>query len=124
MTDELNRQLEELLAFRAERAREQFSTPKNLAILISIQAAKLLELFQWLEQGEKLSEQKRVEASGEVADLLICLLLMGEELGIDPVEAAQKMQKNPARHPPSEARVPVRYRDLRRPEHEWENGTT
>ena len=92
--------LKRLLAFRDERDWAQFQTPKNLALSISLEAAELLEHFQWTTEDEPLS-QKRIQAmSEEVADILIYLLLMADRLGIDPVRAARdKIEKNEARYP-------------------------
>lgn len=54
--------LAQLLTFRRERDWEQFHTPKNLAASIAIEAAELLELFQWQRDGEVLPPEKETEA--------------------------------------------------------------
>lgn len=92
--------LERLLAFRDERDWARFQTPKNLALSISLEAAELLEHFQWTTEDEPLSPDKVQALSEELADILIYLLLMADRLGIDPLQAAQdKVEKNAAKYP-------------------------
>ncbi|TET77737.1 hypothetical protein E3J38_09510 [candidate division TA06 bacterium] len=52
-----------LLVFRKERDWEQFHTPKNLAVSISIEAGELLEHFQWITGKDTLSSKKKKEAA-------------------------------------------------------------
>jgi NTP pyrophosphatase (non-canonical NTP hydrolase) len=92
--------LEKLIQFRDDRDWAQFQTPKNLAISISLEAAELLEHFQWSAENQDLSPDKRQAMAEEVADILIYLLLFAHKLGIDPVEAAQgKIEKNAQKYP-------------------------
>lgn len=96
----LNDLLQRLLAFRDERDWARFQTPKNLAVSISLEAAELLEHFQWTTEDESLSEDRIASLSEEVADILIYLLLMADRLGIDPVQAASdKIVRNEDRYP-------------------------
>ncbi|MGO2140586.1 MAG: nucleotide pyrophosphohydrolase [Leucobacter sp.] len=67
-----------LRAFVAERDWEQFHTPANLAKSVSIEAAELLECFQWSDQGEV----ERVEE--ELADVLTYAFLLADRLGTTP----------------------------------------
>jgi len=76
MTDPLVR--DALRTFVAEREWAQFHTPENLAKSISIEAAELLECFQWNEDADK----GRVEE--ELADVLTYCLLLADRLGVDP----------------------------------------
>ncbi|MCF8105667.1 MAG: nucleotide pyrophosphohydrolase [Desulfohalobiaceae bacterium] len=101
MEKDLQKLLERLLTFRDERDWARFQTPRNLALSISLEAAELLEHFQWTREDEPQLSRDKVEAmSEEVADILIYLLLMADRLGIDPVEAAfDKIEKNAARYP-------------------------
>lgn len=111
---ELELLLQKLLAFRQERDWEQFHTPKNLAASISIEAAELLELFQWLRDDEVLSAEKKAEAAREIGDVLIYLLLLSHDLGIDLVSAAvDKVQDNARKYPVEKARGSARkYTEL------------
>ena len=78
----------------------QFRSPKNLAISISLEAAELLEHFQWTTEDQDIPPDKGHALSEEVADILIYLLLFAHRLDIDPVQAAQdKIDKNAAKYP-------------------------
>lgn len=89
-----------LLAFRAERDWEQFHTPRNLAASVVIEAAEVLEHFQWLRDGDMLAEQQRAEVGKELADVFIYLLLLANDLGVDLASAAAaKIEENAVRFP-------------------------
>jgi dCTP diphosphatase len=75
-----DRVLKELRAFVAERDWAQFHTPENLAKSISIEAAELLECFQWSAEADG----DRVQA--ELADVLTYCLLLADRLSLDPSE--------------------------------------
>jgi len=78
-------------ALIAERDWEQFHSPKNLAMALSVEASEVVEHFQWLteEQSRCLSPEKRAEVTEEIGDVMIYLTELAEKLGIDPVEAAR-----------------------------------
>jgi NTP pyrophosphatase (non-canonical NTP hydrolase) len=100
MDEELHNVLHRLLQFRDARDWAQFQTPKNLAISISLEAAELLEHFQWTSEIQDIPPDKIEPLSDEIADILIYLLLMANRLGIDPVKAAeQKIKKNEQKYP-------------------------
>ena len=93
--------------FRDRRNWARFHTPKNLAISVSIEAAELLELFQWQSDLEIEDAKKTpgftAAASDEIADVLIYLTLLAGQLGIDPITAAlEKLEKNEKRFPAAE----------------------
>lgn len=97
----------ELRNFATARDWEQFHSPKNLAIALSVEAGELLEVFQWLteEQSRTLDAKAHAAASDEIADVLLYLIRLGDQLGIDPVAAAQrKMEKNAQKYPADKAR--------------------
>lgn len=114
--------LPELLArirqFRDERDWMQFHNPKNLAISISLEAAELLEHFQWrsFEESEAhcRNEDARQEIADEMADIAIYLTEMADNLGIDLLAAmASKLDKNAAKYPVEKARGShKKYSDL------------
>jgi NTP pyrophosphatase (non-canonical NTP hydrolase) len=93
----------ELLEFRAKRAWEQFHTPKNLAISIVLEAAELLENFQWKTDDEikaLLKGKKFGEISEEIADIVVYLSYLSSDLGIDLEKAiAKKLEKNRKKYP-------------------------
>jgi len=100
MNKDLQDLLNRLIRFRDERDWAQFHTAKNLAISISLEAAELLEHFQWTTENEDLSQEKIDSLSEEIADILIYLLLISHKLDIDPIEAAgNKIQKNEKKYP-------------------------
>lgn len=93
--------------FSVERDWEQFHSPKNLAAALSVEAAELLEHFQWLDdaQSRELPESKRSEVAEEVADVFLYLLQISDKLGIDPIEAAiKKLQTNALKYPVERAK--------------------
>jgi dCTP diphosphatase len=70
---DLERLRDHLRDFAAERDWDQFHSPKNLAMALSVEEAELLETFQWLteEQSRRLSPEALAAASDEVADVLL-----------------------------------------------------
>jgi dCTP diphosphatase len=97
----------QLREFAAERDWDQFHSPKNLAMALTVEAAELLETFQWLteEQSRTLPAEALAAASDEVADVLLYLVRLSDKLGIDPVAAAQrKLRSNAERYPAEKAR--------------------
>ncbi|ATA53257.1 nucleotide pyrophosphohydrolase [Variovorax boronicumulans] len=102
MADDLQSLTQALRDFAQARDWEQFHSPKNLAAALSVEAAELLEHFQWLTetQSRALPEDKRAEIGTEIADVLLYLLQLADKLGIDPVEAAKhKMLANAVKYP-------------------------
>ncbi|MFC5499036.1 nucleotide pyrophosphohydrolase [Caenimonas terrae] len=92
----------ELRAFAAARNWEQFHSPKNLASALSVEAAELLEHFQWLteEQSRSLDAATRQEVGREIADVLLYLLQLADKLGLDVAQEAQKkLALNAVKHP-------------------------
>jgi dCTP diphosphatase len=97
----------QLREFAAARDWDPFHSPKNLAMALSVEAAELLELFQWLteEQSRALTPEDQAKVSDEIADVLLYLIRLGDQLGIDPVAAAQrKMVANERKYPADKAR--------------------
>ena len=89
-----------LIQFRDDRDWAQYQTAKNLALSISLEAAELLEHFQWSTEDQDILPDKRDKMAEEVADILIYLLLFAHRLDIDPVQAAQdKIEKNAKKYP-------------------------
>lgn len=92
-----------LRAFRDARDWSRFHSPKNLALSVSIEAAELLEQFQWKSELESLSPAEVASAADEAADVLIYLLLLCDRLGIDlGASTAAKIDRNEGRFPISE----------------------
>jgi dCTP diphosphatase len=98
---------EQLRAFAAARDWNQFHSPKNLAMALSAEAGELLEVFQWLTeaQSRSLPPDAQAAASEEVADVLLYLIRLSDELGIDLIAAAQrKLLANAEKYPVAKAR--------------------
>ena len=107
MSDALQALQKALREFAHERDWEQFHTPKNLATALSVEAAELLEHFQWLtdEQSRTLDDAKRTAVGEEIADVLLYLLQLADKLDIDPVQAAErKVRLNAEKYPADRAR--------------------
>ena len=108
MSDSIESTIPELLAFRREREWEQFHSPKNLATALSIEAGELLEHFLWSDDKAEdvVSDPERITGiRDEVADVLVYLLLLSNDLGIDlPSAIREKMVKNGEKYPASEYR--------------------
>lgn len=92
-----------LRRFVAERGWQPYQTPKNLAMAMTVEAAELLEIFQWLtaEQSLQLSDDQRRHLGEELADVLLYLLQIADHGGVD-LEAAveRKLALNAIKYPP------------------------
>ncbi len=111
--DKLTRALRE---FARERDWEQFHSPKNLATALVVEAAELVEHFQWLKEHESahLSPEKLKEVELEIGDVFIYLVRLADTLEIDPLAAAEKkMTINAERYPADKVRgKALKYKDL------------
>lgn len=109
MTELDVRALQQRLAdFAAARDWGPYHTPKNLASALSVEAAELLEIFQWLtpEQSARVMADPATapRVADEVADVLAYLLQFCDVLGIDVLAAlAAKIERNESRFPVPES---------------------
>ena len=88
--------------FAQARAWERYHTPKNLVMALSVEAAELLEPFQWLtpEQSQHLSDEQHETVRQEIADVLIYLTRLADLLDIDLLDAAaDKLALNARKYP-------------------------
>ncbi len=98
-----------LKSFAAERDWDQFHTPKNLATSISVEAAELLELFQW-SRGQKswdevVDPSVRARIQDELADILLYVIRFADKAGIDlETIAEKKIAANAVKYPPDKFR--------------------
>lgn len=100
--------------FVGERDWDQFHTPKNLASALSVEAAELLEHFQWLQTGraEELGAAKLKEVRHEMADVLVYLVRLADKLDVDLFQAVEeKMVLNRAKYPAELVRGDMRKYD-------------
>lgn len=102
MSDNLT-SMEKINKFRDDREWRQFHNEKDLALSISLEAAELLELFQW-----KSAEEAKKNMQGlreELADVLIYSYMMADNLGLDVDEIiAEKLEKNGVKYPVEKSR--------------------
>jgi NTP pyrophosphatase (non-canonical NTP hydrolase) len=97
--------------FAAARDWEPFHSPKNLAMALSVEAAELVEEFQWLteEQSRALDAERRERVRLELADVFIYLLRIADKLGVDLVAAASdKIALNEKKYPADRVRGDAR----------------
>ena len=93
-----------LRKFASEREWEQFHSPKNLAMALSVEAAELLEIFQWLtaEESESVANNQDIKpkAEQEIADIILYLLRIADLLQIDIADACEnKLRLNAEKYP-------------------------
>ena len=106
-TDTLDALKVSLRRFAAKRDWDQFHSPKNLAIALSVEASELLEHFQWVTEAEsrRLDRYKLNQVGDELADVLIYLVRLADKLEIDLLGAAvRKIRKNAKKYPPGKVR--------------------
>ena len=105
-----------LRRFAVERDWQQFHTPKNLAIALSVEASELLEHFQWLSDAESqsLDAPQLARVREEIADVLLYLLRLADRLDVDLLAAARdKLALNASKYPADKSRGSSRkYTDL------------
>ena len=114
MTDPLRELREALRAFAAERDWDQFHSPRNLATALAVEAAELLEPFQWLtdEQSRSLPPDARAAVEEELADVLLYLVRLADKVDVDLAAAARaKIIKNAEKYPVEKSRGSSRKYD-------------
>jgi NTP pyrophosphatase (non-canonical NTP hydrolase) len=116
LEDSVEDVLKRIRQFRDERDWMKFHDPKNLAMSISIEAAELLEHFQWKtgEEAVEYAVKNREAIADEIADVAIYLLEFADNVGVDLVTAVhRKLDKNAAKYPVEKARgVATKYDKL------------
>lgn len=93
--------------FVRERDWEQFHSPKNLAMAMIVEAAELVEHFQWMteQESKQLEPQKLAQVEQEIADTFVYLLRLADVLGLDIVDAAnRKIDLNALKYPAQKVR--------------------
>jgi len=108
----------EVSRFVAEREWEKYHSPKNLAMSVAIEAAELMEIFQWLDPGEAdrelLDPATRTRVEEESADVLAYLLSLANRTGIDLGRALlKKMEANQLKYPADRFRGKFRDPDTK-----------
>ena len=106
-SDSLAQLTAQVRQFADERDWQQFHSPKNLASALIVEAAELLEHFQWLSgpESEALEDEKRGNVELEMADVLIYLVRLADRLDIDLLDAAaRKLVINAQKYPVEQAK--------------------
>lgn len=92
--------IDELMRFRAERDWEQFHTPRNLAISLSLEASEVLELFQWHDPRGEATQEVLPRLRDEIADVAVYLTYLCRDLDIDLEQAVRsKLEQNRQKYP-------------------------
>ena len=105
--NEIERLRDALRVFASERDWDQFHSPKNLAMALSVEVAELVEHFQWQtnEQSAHPASEALAALGEEAADVLLYLIRLCDRLGINLVAAAdKKLALNARRYPVEKAR--------------------
>ena len=96
-----------IIAFRDARDWKQFHTPKDMAISLALEAAEVLEHFQWKNEAEmkEYVQTHKEDIGDELADVLWWVLTMSNDLGINILEAAEKkIEKTALKYPVEKAK--------------------
>ncbi len=99
--------IQKLRDFAEERDWNQFHSPKNLAIALTVEVAELLEEFQWLteEQSRKPDQERLNRIKDEISDVMIYLVLLSDHLDVDLLASAfEKIEKNRDKYPADKIR--------------------
>jgi len=104
MENELDRIAERIKAFCAARDWDKFHNPKNLSMAVAIEAAELMEIFQWLTLEESaaaaLSQSAKRKVREETADILIYAIRISQVVGFDLLKAIEeKIELNELKYP-------------------------
>jgi dCTP diphosphatase len=105
--DTLNVLRERIVQFADERDWDQFHNPKNVVMALAVEAAELLEHFQWRtpDEAANLDPETKEAVALEAADVLLYLLRLCDKLGIDLAAAAQrKLALNEQKYPADKSR--------------------
>ncbi len=103
--------IQEVRAFAEERDWDQFHTPNNLSMALAVEAAEIMEHFQWLtpDESSDLPAEKRKAVGDEIGDVLMYLIRLADKLGLDPVDVAkQKLEANRKKYPADQVRGSAR----------------
>jgi len=115
-SDALSSLRKELRRFASERDWDQYHPPKNLAAALCVEAAELLEHFQWRtdDESKSLPADQLAKVQEEIADVLLYLVRLADKLNVDLLEAANnKIVLNAQKYPVDKARGTNRkYTDL------------
>ncbi len=96
-----------LRKFAKDRDWDQFHSPKNISMALSVEVAEIVEHFQWLteEQSQQLDDKVLAEVADEIADVQMYLIRLADKLGVDVLAAVEgKIKKNELKYPADKVR--------------------
>ena len=96
-----------LREFADQRDWDQFHSPKNLSMALSVEASELVEHFQWLTEKDSssLNAKNLSEVADEIADIQLYLIRIADKLGVDIVTTSMaKIEKNAKKYPADKVR--------------------
>lgn len=101
MSDSIQELKEKVIAFRDARNWTQFHNPKDLAISIALEAAELLEVFQWSGADVQIGTEKKMNRiKEELADVVIYCTLLADNLNVDISKiVSEKLEQNSKKYP-------------------------
>lgn len=105
--DEIIQIAEKLEKFAVDRDWNQFHSPKNLSMALAVEAAELMQEFQWMtdEQSRNLSSEKKLKIKEEIADVFNYLVRISSKLQINIIAAAnEKIIENDKKYPVEKAK--------------------
>ena len=103
-SDRFKKLVQRIKTFCDERDWSQFHDPKNLAISLNLEAAEVLELFQWSKDNQ-LKPERASKINEEIADVLYWLIMLSNHYDIDLVQALEeKMDQNEQKYPVKKAK--------------------
>tara|TARA_Y100000816_G_scaffold259717_1_gene215472 strand:+ start:347 stop:703 length:357 start_codon:yes stop_codon:yes gene_type:complete len=112
---DVNKIMKTLRVFASERDWEKFHSPKNLAMALSVEASELVEIFQWMSEKESkltnIDDTNLERAKEEIADILIYLIRISDQLKIDLERAVKKkLSINEVKYPVASSKgSPLKY---------------
>lgn len=114
--NDLKQLKEDLEQFNKDRDWEQFHSPKNIAMALSVEASEIVELFQWMSEEEcyELDGKKFQRLKDEIGDVFLYLQLLASKYDIDLIEAAKaKLKRNEEKYPVERSRgTAKKYNEL------------
>ena len=116
MTNDFDELRAQLRQFALERDWAQFHSPKNLVMALAVEASELMEPFQWLteQQSRHLDAETRAQVEQELADVLLYLIQLADQLDVSLTQAAKhKLEQNALKYPVDKSYGTARKMDER-----------
>jgi NTP pyrophosphatase (non-canonical NTP hydrolase) len=102
MSTSMDELIKKLRLFAEERDWEQFHSPKNLAMALAVEVGEILEHFQWMTEDQSRNLEPKIikKIAAEIGDVQIYLARLADQIGICPIDAAnRKLKENRKKYP-------------------------